>query len=114
MSGATFDHFNDGSTGSGIGGDSHQGQQDVRQHDSFKTSGWGGEIPAGSEGSKGEKDDDEEERRAPSAGAAGEIGTGSQEFVNLVRAQFDVLAATLDVSQIVLFVRRENTKTGTS
>lgn len=116
LSGATFGQFEDG-TGSIDGAinrsrsnhnhDSHQ-EHATPQHDSFKPDGWD-ERP-GSEGSRDEKDD--EGSSAPSAGAAGEIGTGSQEFVNLVRAQFDVLAATLDVSQIVLFVRRENTKTG--
>lgn len=113
LSGATFSQFED-STGNSSDGarsrsnhDSHQ-EQATPPHDSFKPDGWD-ERP-GSEGSKDEKDD--EGSSAPSAGAAGEIGTGSQEFVNLVRAQFDVLAATLDVSQIVLFVRRENTKTG--
>lgn len=79
---------------------------------------WGRNIenrmPNGENGDDGGMEDDEDDRdaRVPSAGANGAIGMGSAEFVNLVKAQFDVLASMLDASQIVLFVRRENTETG--
>lgn len=73
------------------------------------------EVPSEGDG-QWSRDNEEglgdETERAPSAGYAGGIGMGSTEFVSLVKAQFDVLAAMLDVSQIVLFVRRENVETG--
>lgn len=56
---------------------------------------------------------------APTAPAAGggseEAMVGSPEFVSLVRAQFQLLATAVpDVNRVVLFVRRENTETGTA
>ncbi|CAM9534168.1 unnamed protein product, partial [Discosporangium mesarthrocarpum] len=45
-------------------------------------------------------------------GSSSGVHMGSPEFVNLVQAQFDVLASMLGASQIVLFFRRENTESG--
>ena len=83
---------------------SYQGHQPQHSNGMETHSDWGVKM---------EDDDvDDEGDRAPSAGYAEGIGMGSTEFVNLVKAQFDVLAAMLDVSQIVLLVRRENIETG--
>lgn len=49
---------------------------------------------------------------APAGGGGGETMVGSPEFVDLVRAQFDVLVSVLGVKRVVLFARRENTETG--
>lgn len=104
----------DGSPSDGGSQESHtQSTDDLESHRV-----WGfdsEEVPSEGDGQwvRGNEEDlGDEAGRAPSAGYAGGIGMGSTEFVSLVKAQFDVLAAMLDVSQIVLFVRRENIETG--
>lgn len=104
----------DGSSEDGSSQESYtQGTDDLDSHHIW---GFGrGEVPRDGNGqwSRGNEEGlGDETERAPSAGYAGGIGMGSTEFVSLVKAQFDVLAAMLDVSQIVLFVRRENVETG--
>lgn len=46
------------------------------------------------------------------SGSGNEAMVGSQEFIGLVKAQFDLLSTVLDASRVVLFVRRESTETG--
>lgn len=80
---------------------------------SSSSSGHGRSKHSGSNGNEDVvEEDDDNGGRVPSAGAVGGIGMGSAEFVNLVNAQFDVLASMLGASQIVLYVRRENSETG--
>lgn len=52
------------------------------------------------------------ERNGSPAAGVGEAAVGSSEFVDLVKAQFDVLVSVLGVDRVVLHVRRENTETG--
>lgn len=104
----TTDHDGSSSSSSGV----------IRSSTNAPSSGAGsnGGRSSGAVGSgrSGEvlEDDHDDGGRLPSAGTVGEIGMGSAEFVNLVNAQFDVLASMLDAAQIVLYVRKENTETG--
>lgn len=103
-----FDAFHNAPTPT----ESGSGEREEPRGDAWASNGWDDGRDGLPSGGHGLPEEEEDARRAPSAGASGGIGMGSPEFVNLVKAQFDVLAAMLGVSQIVLFVRRENTETG--
>lgn len=100
------------------GDNDRENTTDLRAPDQWKSSRrWGkgrGRRDSRQNGDNGDnvQDQNGDAGRVPSAGVVSGNGVGSPEFVDLVRAQFDVLASMLDASQIVLFVRRENTETG--
>lgn len=83
--------------------------QDRAKQGAWGSNEWGG-MPKSSD--YRQEEDGGKNSRVPSAGSFGATGLGSHELTELVKAQFDVLASMLNVSRIVLFVRRENLETG--
>lgn len=78
-------------------------------------SAWTGDIWEGDwdDIATSREDGDETGSPLPTAGVPGGVRVGSQEFTDLVKAQFDVLANVLtEASEIVLFTRQENSETG--
>lgn len=88
-----------------------QQQGTPQQEDTlWESNGWGEWREGGPD--IDEEDSYQEEGGASSSGFPGGVGLGSEEFVSLVKSQFEVIATAIGASQIVLFVRVENAKTG--
>lgn len=83
--------------------------QDEPRHDSWTSTGWDG----GTNGTPYSSREQTEPAAPAFGGFEGEGNSlGSPEFVDLVKAQLEVLATALDASEIVLYVRRENAEPG--
>lgn len=72
---------------------SHTGGQEEADEDLWSSVEWAGE-------------------RDGMSGGGSEAMVGSQEFVSLVKAQFDLLSTVLGAHRVLLFVRRESSETG--
>ena len=76
-------------------------------------SAWTNDIWEGDWDEMSASSQDETGSPLPSSGSSGGLRVGSQEFTDLVKAQFDILATVVtEASRIVLFTRHENAETG--
>lgn len=108
-SGSTFDEAIDNLSDADNGREEpHTGMPAKQQPNAWTSDIWEGDWDEMS--ASGE---DETGSPLPPPEVPGGLRVGSQEFTDLVKAQFDVLATVVsEVSRIVLFTRHENADTG--
>ena len=110
-SGSTFNEAFDSMSDAGNGREEPHTRTDIPAEQ--QPSAWTSDIWEGDWDEMSASSEDETEAPLPSPGVPGGLRVGSQEFTDLVKAQFDVLATVVnEASRIVLFTRHENAETG--
>lgn len=112
-SGSTFNEAFDSLSDADNGREEpHTGTHDPAEQ---QPSAWTSHIWEGDWDEMSASREDETGSPLPTPGSPGGLRVGSQEFTDLVKAQFDVLATVVsEASRIVLFTRQDNAETGAS